>query len=151
MQYGFARCLAIAALLCHLPALADAPSPSPAGKWKTFDDASGNAKSVVTIWEANGTLAGKVEKVLDASRDEPNPKCSRCEGDLKDQPIIGLRILRDLKKDGDRWSGGTVLDPSNGQFYSCTISLEDGGSTLKLRGYIGFSLLGRTQRWSRVP
>jgi uncharacterized protein (DUF2147 family) len=68
---------------------------------------------------------------------------------MKDRPVIGLRILWDLRKDGEQWSGGKVLDPNNGKVYKCFIVMEDGGKKLRVRGFIGFSLLGRTQYWLR--
>ncbi|HEX8697910.1 MAG TPA: DUF2147 domain-containing protein, partial [Myxococcaceae bacterium] len=79
-----------------------------------------------------------------------NPVCDKCEGALKNQPIIGMVILRDLKKDDDEWTGGTILDPGNGKTYKCKIAVEAGGKKLKVRGYIGMSLLGRTQHWVRA-
>jgi uncharacterized protein (DUF2147 family) len=135
----------------HAPAQAAASSlASPAGRWKTIDDATGKAKSIVAIREENGKLYGKIEKVLDSDQPGPNPLCLKCEGDLKNKPETGLQILWDLQKDGDQWSGGQILDPHNGKVYRCFIALEDGGKKLKVRGYIGFALLGRTEYWLRV-
>ena len=76
-------------------------------------------------------------------------RCGHCPGELKNTPLIGLRILWDLKKDGAQWSGGKVLDPETGKIYKCVIAVEDGGKKLKVRGFIGFSRLGRTQYWLR--
>ena len=76
--------------------------------------------------------------------------CSACEGERKDQPITGMVILRDLKKDDDEWTGGTILDPSNGKTYKCKIAVENGGKKLKVRGFVGMSLFGRTQHWVRA-
>jgi uncharacterized protein (DUF2147 family) len=122
---------------------------TPIGRWKTVDDATGKVKSLVVIWEEQGRVYGKIEKILDPSSKVPAPRCSHCQGELKNQPMIGLRILWDLKKDGSQWSGGKILDPENGKTYKCLIALEDGGKKLKVRGFIGFSLLGRTQYWLR--
>ena len=122
---------------------------SPVGRWKTIDDVTGKVKSVVAIWEENGKLYGRVQKLLDPDPKDPNPTCEDCEGELKGKPVIGLRILWDLQKDGDGWSGGTILDPSNGKTYKCLVSVEDGGTKLKVRGFIGISVLGRTQYWHR--
>jgi uncharacterized protein (DUF2147 family) len=74
----------------------------------------------------------------------------RCQGAMKDAPVIGLRILWDLNRDGDHSSGGKVLDPGNGKVYRCYVALTDGGDKLKVRGFIGISLLGRTQVWLRA-
>jgi uncharacterized protein (DUF2147 family) len=105
--------------------------------------------SIVVIWEANGKLYGKIEKLVDPDPGDLNPRCTRCDGELKGRPLIGLQILWDLRKDGDEWSGGKILDPDNGKVYKCYIALEDGGEKLKVRGYLGFSLLGRTEYWLR--
>ncbi|MEA3004911.1 MAG: hypothetical protein QOI94_180, partial [Acidobacteriaceae bacterium] len=80
---------------------------------------------------------------------DPNPRCTPCTGEQKGRPVVGLRIFWDLQKDGDAWSGGTILDPESGKMYKCLLSREDGGEKLKVRGFIGLSLLGRTQYWLR--
>jgi uncharacterized protein (DUF2147 family) len=122
---------------------------SPVGRWKTVDDATGKVKSVVVIWEEKGKLYGQIEKLIDPDPQDPNPRCTHCQGEMKDKPVVGLRILWDLSKDGNQWSGGKVLDPDNGKVYKCSVAVEDGGKKLKLRGFIGISLLGRTQVWVR--
>jgi uncharacterized protein (DUF2147 family) len=94
---------------------------SPVGRWRTVDDVTGKAKSVVAIWEENGKLYGRVQKLLDPDPKDPNPTCDDCAGDQKGQPVIGLKILWDLQKDGDGWSGGTILDPANGKTYKCLL------------------------------
>ena len=144
------RWLGLAALTVLLASSAMAQAPSAVGRWTTIDDETKKPKSVITIWEENGKLFGKIEKLFLAPDEEQNPLCDKCEGALKNQPIIGMTILRDLKKDDDEWTGGTVLDPANGKTYKCKIAVEDGGKKLKVRGYIGMSLLGRTQYWVRA-
>ncbi len=123
--------------------------PTPAGRWKTFDDATGKAKSIVLLWEDGGRIYGKIEKVLNPSPDNPKQQCIHCVGALNGKPLVGLQILSGLKKDGEQWSGGKILDPDNGKFYKCFIAVQEGGKTLKVRGFIGISLLGRTQYWLR--
>ncbi|MCH2488855.1 MAG: DUF2147 domain-containing protein [Flavobacteriales bacterium] len=117
------------------------------GKWKTIDDVSGDAKSIVEIYEENGKIYGKVVDILKEER--RNALCTECEGADKDKPILGLKIIRGLEKDGDEYNDGKILDPENGKLYKCYIELEE-DDKLKVRGYIGFSLLGRTQYWYRV-
>ncbi len=117
------------------------------GKWKTIDDDTGEAKSIVEIYKQDGKIYGKVVDILNP--DKKNATCEKCPGDAKDKPIQGLVILKDLKKDGDEYSGGTIMDPNNGKVYKCYIALEN-PDKLKVRGYIGFSLLGRSQYWQRV-
>jgi len=126
-----------------------ADDATPVGKWRTIDDKSGKPKSIVEIWEEDGKLYGKVDQLLDPKPDDPDPVCKKCDGDLKDKPILGMRIMWDLKKSGDLWSGGKVLDPDNGKTYRCNLTLAAGGKKLQLRGYIGLALLGRTQTWIR--
>jgi len=122
---------------------------SPIGRWKTIDDVTGKAKSIVMIWEENGKLFGRVQNLLNPDPNIPNPTCRACSGDQKDKPVVGMRILWGLQKDKDGWSGGTILDPESGKVYRCLLSLAEGGTKLKVRGFIGFSLLGRTQYWDR--
>lgn len=129
--------------------LEGSPRVSPVGRWKTIDDITGKANSVVIIGENNGRLYGKIEKLIDPDPQDLDPRCTRCEGALRDKPLVGLQILWDFQKDGDRWSGGRVLDPDTGRVYKCYLAVEDRGTRLKVRGFIGFSLLGRTQYWVR--
>lgn len=137
---------ALALGLAGAPA-AQAADATPVGTWKTIDDATGKAKSLVEISESGGQLHGKVVKLFNPSK--PNPTCEKCEGERKDQPIMGMEILWGLKKDGDAWSGGQILDPEKGKVYGAKLSLADGGQKLKVRGYLGISMLGRTQTWLR--
>lgn len=126
---------------------------SPVGRWTTIDDETKKPKSIVEISEKDGVLYGKIEKLFRAETEDQNPKCDKCSGDKKDQLILGMQILNGLKKDSEtKWSGGEILDPKNGKTYSCKIELIEDGKKLQLRGFIGFSLLGRTQVWEReVP
>lgn len=117
------------------------------GKWVTVDDETGVEKSIITLYVQNDKLYGKIDELL---LDEDKGKvCTNCKGSEKNQPIEGLLILKGLTKDGDSWTDGTILDPANGKEYDCTISLN-GPSKLKVRGFIGFSFLGRTQVWKRL-
>lgn len=122
---------------------------SPVGRWKTVDDVTGKAKSIVVIWEQSGKLFGRVQKLVNPDPKDPDPRCEGCSGDQKGKPVVGLQIIQDLRKDGAGWSGGTILDPATGKIYQCLVSMQDGGAKLKVRGFIGVSLLGRTQYWLR--
>ena len=117
------------------------------GKWKTVDDETGEAKSIVEVYEKDGKVYGKVIEILNPAKKDK--KCQDCKGEDKDKPILGLTIIKGLKKDGDEYTDGDILDPQKGKLYSCTIKL-DGKDKLKVRGYMGISLIGRTQIWSRV-
>jgi len=120
------------------------------GRWTTIDDETGKPKSVIVIEEKDGKLFGTIERLFRGPDEEQDPACTECEGELKGKKIIGMTILRGLEKDGDEWTGGTILDPKNGKTYRCKVALEDGGKKLKVRGFIGISLLGRTQYWKRA-
>lgn len=130
-------------------ARAMAQEATPVGVWKTIDDETGKPKSLVRITESNGELRGTVEKLFRDASEDQNPKCEKCDGALKDQPIIGMTILTGMKKDGGEYNGGKILDPNNGKVYKSKMSLIDGGKKLDVRGYIGVPMLGRTQTWLR--
>ncbi len=136
-----------------LSALAQAvhpPAPglaSPVGRWKTVDDATGKVKSIVAIREENGELYGIIETLFDPP--VPHPTCYLCSGDLKDRPLVGLQVLWGFVQDGGHWSGGQVLDPESGKIYRASLTLNDGGKTLRLHGYFLIPILGRTERWQR--
>ncbi len=123
---------------------------SPMGYWKTIDDKTGLEKSIVKVFEDNGQLRGKIETLFRQPGEDPDPVCDECEGSRKDKPIRGMEILWDMRPKGDIWAGGRILDPKNGKIYKCKLTVIEGGKKLDVRGYIGFSLLGRTQTWIRV-
>lgn len=146
---GIAALALAAALAAGAPARAE--EAAPVGRWTTIDDATGKPTSVVRIWEEDGKLRGEVESVVVKPGEDPAPRCTKCEGARKDQPIVGMVILWDLVRDGGQWKGGQILDPDNGSTYRCTLEPADGGEKLKVRGYIGISLFGRTQVWVKAP
>lgn len=140
--------LAIATVcLGACPNVAQAEPSSPAGYWMTIDDETNQPKSVVHLEVRNGVLYGRIVKLLNPSKKDP--KCEECSGDKQNKPVEGLEILWGLKPDGDEWNGGYILDPKSGKEYRCSVEVTDGGNALKVRGYIGISLLGRTQQWRR--
>jgi uncharacterized protein (DUF2147 family) len=126
---------------------APAQTPTAAGLWTTFNDGTGKPDGLVRIDEIDGEFLGTVVEVFSATT--PNPICDLCEGALKDKPIIGMTILRGLRRDGNGYGGGIILDPDEGRTYRCTAMLLDGGRKLEVRGYLGLPLLGRTQTWVR--
>ena len=140
---------AISAMLCVAPALALAADVSPVGLWKNIDDETGKPKALIRITENNGALQGQIEKLFREPNEDQNPKCEKCEGARKDQPVIGMVILWGLKKDGDEFTGGEIVDPKNGTVYKSKISLSDGGKKISMRAYKGIPMLGRTQTWLR--
>ncbi|MEW6344707.1 MAG: DUF2147 domain-containing protein [Pseudomonadota bacterium] len=144
-----AKQAALAGVLLASAVTAMAQADSPIGTWQTIDDHTGQPKALVQITQdSNGALDGKVIKGL-GPNDQPDRRCTECTDARKDQLILGMTIINDLKKDGDGWDGGEILDPENGKVYKCKMHLEDGGQKLVVRGYIGVSLLGRSQTWIR--
>ncbi len=122
---------------------------TPVGVWKTIDDDGKTEKSLVRIVEAGGVLSGKVDKIFDAAKQ--NDVCDKCADERKDKPVLGMTILRNVKQGGEGvWEGGDILDPNNGKVYKVRLKPVDGGKKLEVRGFIGISLLGRTQTWVRA-
>jgi uncharacterized protein (DUF2147 family) len=126
----------------------EAETSTPVGRWKTIDDKTGKPKAIIRIYLENGRLFGRIEATLD-----PNGKkvCDLCKDERKNQPIVGMVVLRGLAQRGEEYSGGDILDPDNGSIYRCKMRLQDGGRQISVRGFIGFSLLGRSQTWTREP
>ena len=117
------------------------------GKWHSTNDDTGEVDSVIEMYEKDGKAYAKIVEIKDPERQKA--VCEKCEGDNKNKPILGLEILTGLEKDGKEWSGGEILDPRNGKVYKCYIKLVK-PNKLKIRGFIGFSLLGKTKYWNRA-
>ena len=143
------RVVAIAALLLAT-APAFAQDASPAGLWQTFDDETHAPKALVEIVDRAGLLSGRVVKLFPAPGEDPDPRCTDCRGERHNQPVLGMTILWDFRRDGSGWDGGEVLDPESGDVYRATLHLRDGGARLDVHGYIGIPLLGRSQVWTRT-
>ena len=123
---------------------AQAQSTDILGKWMTIDDESGQAKSVVEIFKkSDGKYYGKIVKLLQKPENE---NCVNCKDDRKNKPLLGLEIIRGLKKEGNEYTAGNITDPKSGKTFKCTITRD--GDKLNVRGYMGFSLIGRTQTWT---
>jgi len=139
------KLIAISLLVSAGAAFAQA---SPTGLWRTVDDETKAEKSLVRISDVGGNLSGKIEKLMDPTKQDA--KCDKCEGARKDQPINGMTIIEGVKKNADEpyWDGGTILDPNNGKVYKVRLTPKDGGKTLEVRGFVGF--LYRNQTWQRV-
>jgi len=116
------------------------------GKWKTVDEATGEEKSIIEIFERNGKIYGKIVKIF--TLEDPDPKCDKCPKDdpRYDKKIIGMEIIQDMQKAENEYSQGSILDPQDGKIYRCKLWIEDNG--LKVRGYWG--PFYRTQTWKKV-
>jgi uncharacterized protein (DUF2147 family) len=143
----FALMFAFAAVL-SIPA-ARADDTSPVGLWKNIDDVSGKPKALIRISDNKGELEGRIEKLFRPADQDQNPKCNLCQGANKDQPVIGMLFMSGLKKSGDEYTGGQILDPDNGKVYKSKLTLVEGGKKVSVRGYIGVPMLGRSQVWVR--
>lgn len=124
-------------------------SDSPVGLWRTIDDKTGKEKSLVRIVESNGEFRATIEKLFREPHEEPTPNCDKCPGERKNKPVLGMMIMTGLKKAGSEYEGGEILDPANGKIYRVKMWTAEGGKKLNVRGFIGVSLLGRTQVWLR--
>ena len=142
-----ARQTALAAALAFTAAHAFAQA-TPVGLWKTIDDETKQEKSYVRITETAGVLGGKVDKLLDPSKQDS--RCDKCTDARKDQKVLGMTIVEGVKKNPDEpyWDGGTILDPNNGKTYRVRLTPQDGGKTLQVRGFIG--PFYRNQTWIRI-
>ena len=132
-------------VLMFLAVSASAQVDKIVGKWKTIDDKDGSEKSIVNIFKAsNGKYYGKVEKLFK----EPNKKCTECEGENKDKPVLGMTVLNNMVEKDGTLSGGTIIDPANGKVYKCNVSLDANTGKLKVRGSLDKrGVIGRTQHW----
>jgi uncharacterized protein (DUF2147 family) len=152
MNYQSARLLLVLGLVLFVGS--EAFAQSPVGQWRTIDDRTGAERSVVEIVrESDGTLAGYIRHLADESR--RSAVCEACpEEHGKNQPLIGLKILWDVRSRGQNWDGGQILDPEEGKVYSVRLRPIDNGDRLEVRGFIRVPLmgstLGRTQTWHRV-
>jgi uncharacterized protein (DUF2147 family) len=130
-------------------ALIQAALPSPEGRWTTIDDKTGKPKSTIKLSVSGGTLNGSIVKIYKENVSNPNETtCTKCTGALQNKPLIGLMIVQGLRQNADgSWSGGQITDPESGKTYKCSITPSADGKTLSVRGYVGVSLLGRSQTW----
>ena len=132
-------------ILCF--SLYSAKAQSVFGKWQSIDSETGKAEAIIEIYKEKNKAYAKVVDILNP--DDRDKICIYCKDKNKDKPILGMIIVDGLKENGDVWSGGKILDPKNGNYYKCYITLVN-NSKLKLRGYIGISLFGRTEYWNKV-
>lgn len=117
------------------------------GKWYSTNEETGEIDSVIEVYKKQEKAFGKIIEIKNSER--KNAVCDLCKDKNKNKPILGLNILNGLEKDGEEWSGGTILDPRNGNVYKCFIQLVQ-QDKLKIRGYLGLSIFGKTAYWQRA-
>ncbi len=116
------------------------------GQWQTIDDVTGKPKSIINIYDQDGKIYGKITRLFRSAGEDQDPICVKCTDERKNKKVIGMIVIKDLKKRGNQWSRGTILDPKNGKIYRCKIWLDEG--KLRVRGYLG--IFFRTQTWHKV-
>jgi uncharacterized protein (DUF2147 family) len=136
-------------LLCLSAFFVNATELTPVGLWKTVDDDTGQAKGLIRIRETNGRYEGSVEKVFPKPGQNPVPKCAKCDGSRRNQPVLGMMILWGFTKRGNDYEGGEILDPEDGKIYHAKLKVIEDGNKLEVRGYISIPLFGRSKIWLR--
>lgn len=130
-------------------ALGAQPPATPIGVWHTVDDATGRPRAVIEVIERNDVVVAIIRGSLVPG--EPPRVCAKCPGDRRDQPLVGLEMIRNVRRDGATWGGGELLDPDNGKTYRVKLTPSADGRTLDVRAYVGLPAFGRTQVWTRAP
>lgn len=143
---------AIASLPVALsPAAAQSANPSVEGFWQHKDE-SGQPQAWFRIQQRNGIYEGQIVKMFPKRGEDPAQfRCTGCEGEQKNAPVLGITFIKGMKRDGLKYEEGTILDPRDGSVYSAQMQLSPDGRKLTVRGYLGISLFGQSQVWERLP
>jgi hypothetical protein len=129
---------------------AQRPAPSAEGYWEQVND-DGKVGSWFHIYERSGIYEGRIVKMFPRAGEKPNPICTKCAGEQKNQPTLGLILIKGMQRKGRNYESGTVLDPRDGSVYSARMELSPDGQKLMMRGYLGIDLFGQSQIWRRLP
>jgi uncharacterized protein (DUF2147 family) len=141
-----------------VPASAQQPSaaaqqPSAEGLWEQIDEKTGKAESWFRVYKKGDVYEGQIVKMFPKPGDDPNKewRCDKCEGEDKNAPVLGMALIKGMKRNGLAYEDGTITDPRDGSVYRALMNLSPDNKTMEMRGYLGISLFGRSQTWKRLP
>jgi uncharacterized protein (DUF2147 family) len=138
-------------LLGAVASSSHADEPSALGLWEQVDEKSGQPESWFKITEKNGVYQGNIVKIFFKPGEDENWTCSKCEGDEKGKPVLGLALIKGMQRNGLNYENGTIMDPRDGKVYHAVMKISPDGQKLDVRGYVLMIALGRTQTWNRLP
>lgn len=154
IKFGYSASIFVGALavlsLTPVHAASQRAAPVVAGLWEQVDD-DGRVGGWFHIYERDGIFEGRIVKMFPKPGDRPNPICTKCPGDQKNQPTLGLTLIKGMQRKGRHYENGTILDPRDGSVYQARMEISPDGQRLMVRGYLGIDLFGQSQIWRRLP